>query len=82
MAISGFIGMAVMLLFSVVVMPKLNTKANPKKRIWKQDDDRIENFSKLALRAIEGESCAERFACELSQTAARAFGMQNNRFVK
>lgn len=82
MAISGFIGMAVMLLFSVVVMPKLNAKPTTKHRIWKQDEDDIENFSRLALRAIDGESCAERFACELSQTAARAFGMQNNRFVK
>lgn len=81
MAISGFIGMAVMLLFSVVVMPKLNTKPNTKKRIWMQNND-IDTLSRLALRAIDGENCAERFACELSQTTARAFGMQNNRFVK
>lgn len=81
MAISGFIGMAVMFLFSVVVMPKLSSKPNTKKRVWMRDDD-IDNFSRLALRAIEGDNCAERFACELSQTASRAFGMQNNRFVK
>lgn len=81
MAISGFIGMAVMFLFSVVVMPKLNTKPNnPKKSVWLQDDD-IDNISRLALRAIDRESCTERFACELSQSA-RAFGLQNNRFVK
>ncbi|KAJ8951932.1 hypothetical protein NQ318_013598 [Aromia moschata] len=33
------------------------------------------------MSAIDSGDCAERFACELSKTA-RAFNLQDNRFVK
>ncbi|KAJ8923506.1 hypothetical protein NQ315_010084 [Exocentrus adspersus] len=80
MAISGFIGMAVMFIFTVLIMPWLGMKAKPNKLFGKKND-KFEDFARLAIDAIEGGSCAERFACELSKTA-RAFNIQDNRFVK
>lgn len=83
MAISGFIGMAVMFVLSVLVFPKfgiLKSRASPKGNNAKKNE-RITDIARVALRAIEGKDCAERFACELEKTA-RAFNLQDNRFVK
>ncbi|XP_044257499.1 uncharacterized protein LOC123006791 isoform X2 [Tribolium madens] len=82
MAISGFIGMAVMFVLSVLVFPKFGikkTRGNIKGGIKK--NERITDIARVALQAIEGKDCAERFACELEKTA-RAFNLQDNRFVK
>ncbi|XP_063928105.1 uncharacterized protein LOC135141186 isoform X2 [Zophobas morio] len=83
MAISGFIGMAVMFVLSVLVFPKFGIK-KPKGAIKagaNKKNERITDIARVALQAIEGKDCAERFACELEKTA-RAFNIQDNRFVK
>ncbi|KAG5874260.1 hypothetical protein JTB14_028070 [Gonioctena quinquepunctata] len=80
MAISGFIGMAVMFVLSMIVLPKFGSKPS-KKGVWAKRDEHIEDFARLALNAIDGNDCTERFACELSKTA-RTFNLQDNRFVK
>ncbi|XP_045482483.1 uncharacterized protein LOC123686417 isoform X2 [Harmonia axyridis] len=76
MAISGFIGMAVMFVLSVLIFPKFGIK--PHKTKAKQD---LGDIARIALQAIEGQDCRERFACELSKTA-RSLNLQENRFVK
>ncbi|KAL1493163.1 hypothetical protein ABEB36_011273 [Hypothenemus hampei] len=79
MAISGFIGMAMMFVLSMVVLPKLgSTKPKVNNEIKKKDQ--LDDFARLALNAIEG-NCAERFACELTKTA-RSFDLEDNRFYK
>nr|XP_023023885.1 uncharacterized protein LOC111512029 [Leptinotarsa decemlineata] len=80
MAISGFIGMAVMFVLSMIVLPKLGSKPS-KKGIWAKRNENVEDFARLALKAIDGDDCMERFACELSKTA-RTFNIQDNRFIK
>lgn len=79
MAISGFVGMAVMFVLSLVVLPKFG-KPNNKKIVWPKTVD-MDELARLALNAIEGSDCRERFACELSKTA-RNFNMTENRFIK
>lgn len=78
MAISGFIGMAVMFVMSVLVLPKLGIM---KSRDVKQDNPEVSSIARIALQAIEGRDCAERLACELGKTA-RALNLYDNRFVK
>ncbi|XP_030756078.1 uncharacterized protein LOC115882272 isoform X2 [Sitophilus oryzae] len=77
MAISGFVGMAVMALVSMVLVPKFGMKGNQKP---KNGNEKLDDLTKLAIRAIEGH-CAERFACELTKTA-RSFSIEDNRFYK
>ncbi|KAL3289465.1 hypothetical protein HHI36_022888 [Cryptolaemus montrouzieri] len=76
MAISGFLGMAVMFVLSVLVLPKFGLKATKPK--GKHD---LGEIARIALLSIEGQDCTERFACELSKTA-RSLNLQENRFVK
>ncbi|XP_044765868.1 uncharacterized protein LOC123322089 [Coccinella septempunctata] len=76
MAISGFLGMAVMFVLSVLVLPKFGIK--PHKPKGKQE---LGDIARIALQAIEGQDCRERFACELSKTA-RSLNLQENRFIK
>lgn len=76
MAISGFLGMAVMFVLSVLVLPKFGIKQHKPK--GKQE---LGDIARIALQAIEGQDCRERFACELSKTA-RSLNLQENRFVK
>lgn len=78
MAISGFIGMAVMFVLSMVVLPKFGTKPKVLNAIKKKE--KLDDFARFALNAIEGH-CAERFACELTKTA-RSFEVEDNRFYK
>lgn len=78
MAISGFVGMAVMFVLSMVVLPKLGVI---KSRRVKEDNPQVASIARIALQAIEGKDCAERLACELGKTA-RAFNLYDNRFVK
>ncbi|KAF7268484.1 uncharacterized protein LOC143197742 isoform X1 [Rhynchophorus ferrugineus] len=77
MAISGFIGMAVMALVSMIIVPKFGIKGKIKPPTNKE---KLDDLTKLAIRAIEGQ-CAERFACELTKTA-RSFSIEENRFYK
>ncbi|KAK9890201.1 hypothetical protein WA026_010311 [Henosepilachna vigintioctopunctata] len=76
MAISGFLGMALMFVLSVLVLPKFGIKRNKPKS--KHD---LGEIARIALQAIEGKDCRERFACELSKTA-RSFNLHENRFVR
>lgn len=78
MAISGFIGMAVMFIVSMVLFPKFGIKPKIFNEIKKKE--KLDDFARFALNAIEGH-CAERFACELTKTA-RSFDMEENRFYK
>lgn len=81
MAISGFIGMAVMFVLSVIVFPKFGIKKPTSLKNSIKKSERITDIARVALQAIEGKNCAERFACELEKTA-RAFNLQDNRLVK
>lgn len=78
MAISGFIGMAIMFFLSVIVFPKLGIM---KSRGDKYNRNEVTSIARIALQAVEGQDCAERLACELGKTA-RAFNLYNNRFIK
>lgn len=79
MAISGFIGMAVMFVLSVLVLPKFGIL---KSRGGKQQfDGDIYSITEIVLKAIEGEDCLEKLTCEVGKTA-NAYDMYNNRFVK
>lgn len=77
MAISGFIGMALMYVVSMVLLPKLGVKS----RTVKEENAEVNSMVRIALQAIEGQDCRERIACELGKTA-RAFNLYDNRFVK
>lgn len=79
MAISGFIGMAIMFVFSILMFPKFSIKNKHRNDIKK--NERINNLARIAIEAIEGGDCTERFACELGKSA-RNFNIQENRFVK
>ncbi|XP_019868879.2 uncharacterized protein LOC109597556 isoform X2 [Aethina tumida] len=80
MAISGFIGMAVMFVMSIFWFPRLKTTTGGiTKKTSKQE--KITDIARIALSAIEGQDCTERFACELGKTA-RSFNLQDNRFMK
>lgn len=81
MAISGFIGMALMFVFSVLMFPKFSIKKKGRDDIKKHPRERINDLARIAFEAIEGGDCTERFACELGKSA-RNFNFQENRFVK
>lgn len=79
MAISGFIGMAVMFVLSVLILPKFGIL---KHRGGKQQfGNESYSIPGIVLRAIEGKHCPEKLACEIGKTAD-AYDMYNNRFVK
>ncbi|XP_056645265.1 uncharacterized protein LOC130450708 [Diorhabda sublineata] len=80
MAISGFVGMAVMFVISMLILPKFENKKPKKASLWHKNED-MDELARLALNAIEGKDCRERFACELRKTA-RNFNLQDNRFIK
>lgn len=78
MAISGFVGMAVMFVLSILVLPKFGLKKSlPKSK----RNEKIGDIARIALQAIEGQDCTERFACELEKTS-RTFNLNDNRFVR
>lgn len=78
MAISGFVGMALMFVVSMVVLPKLGMKS---RNVREENNPQVASIVRIALQAIEGHDCRERIACELGKTA-RAFNLYDNRFVK
>ncbi|CAH0562388.1 unnamed protein product [Brassicogethes aeneus] len=79
MAISGFIGVAVAIALSVLMIPRMANPLVGNKKTAKHE--RISDIARIAISAIEGNDCTERFACELGNTA-RSFNLQENRFVK
>ena len=78
MAISGFIGMTIMVMLSLLVLPKIRKL---KSRDNKNSSTEMTNILKVVLEAIEGSDCSERFYCEFGKTA-KAFNIHNNRFFK
>lgn len=79
MAISGFIGMAVMFVLSALVLPKFSIL---KTRGGKQQfGNEVYSITGIVLKAIEGKQCSEKLACEMGKTAD-AYNIYNNRFVK
>lgn len=65
MAISGFIGMALMFMASVLFVPKFENFAS------RNSSNDFLQLSKVAWEAIEGRNCTERFACELNKVATK-----------
>ncbi|XP_065165390.1 uncharacterized protein [Atheta coriaria] len=83
MAISGFIGMTVMFILSALVLPKFH-KLKPKgwrREGLQEEEEELYGIGRVALEAIDGYDCMERFACEAGKTA-NALGLYHNRFVK
>lgn len=83
MAISGFIGMTVMFILSALVLPKFH-KLKPKgwrREGLQEEEEELYGIGRVALEAIDGYDCTERFACEAGKTA-NALGLYHNRFVK
>ncbi|XP_050519460.1 uncharacterized protein LOC114324994 isoform X2 [Diabrotica virgifera virgifera] len=83
MAVSGFVGMAVMFVISMIIIPKLGSK--PKKSLFFKNpkDIDMDELARLALNAIDRKDCRDRFACELVKiTVGRNFNFEDNRFVK
>ncbi|XP_072401911.1 uncharacterized protein [Diabrotica undecimpunctata] len=83
MAVSGFVGMAVMFVISMIILPKFGSK--PKKSLLFKNpkDIDMDELARLALNAIDRKDCRERFACELVKiTVGRNFNFEDNRFVK
>lgn len=79
MAISGFVGMAVMFVLSAVFLPKF--------KILKSRDGKnkssleISNLTKTILLAIEGKGCMEKFSCELKKST-KIFNIFNSNVFK
>ncbi|CAG9828513.1 unnamed protein product [Diabrotica balteata] len=83
MAVSGFVGMAVMFVISMIILPKFGSK--PKKSLFFKNpkDIDMDELARLALNAIDRKDCRDRFACELVKiTVGRNFNFEDNRFVK
>ncbi|XP_018330960.1 uncharacterized protein LOC108740920 [Agrilus planipennis] len=75
MAISGFIGMAAMIIISILCLPKFG------KIKFRSELDDVSGMSRVALQVLDGEDCTERFKCEIGK-AAYTFSLHNNRFTK
>ncbi|KAK4871621.1 hypothetical protein RN001_015745 [Aquatica leii] len=79
MAMSSFIGMAVMFVLSILFLPKFG---NFKSRGVKQESStELTNIVQIIFKAIEGDDCSERVLCEIGK-AAKAFRVHDNRFLK
>lgn len=78
MAISGFIGMALMFALSAIVLPKFG---GTKSRGEPQSGQELLSLTKVVFNAIEGRGCSERMLCEIAKTVD-AYNLYNNRFVK
>lgn len=76
MAISSFMGMAMMFLFSMVFLPQFR---NHKSRSDVKPE--IATLSDIVFEAIEGHDCRERIYCEAGKVL-NALNLGNNRFVK
>lgn len=79
MAISGFVGMAVMFVISTMVLPKFKLlKSRQGKGKFSPE---LSNLAKTVLMAVEGKGCMEKYACELKRTTNR-FHIFNNGVYK
>ncbi|KAF5296886.1 hypothetical protein FQR65_LT10152 [Abscondita terminalis] len=79
MAVSSFIGMAVMFVLSILFIPRFG---GFKSRGDKQGTaPELTNIVQIIFKAIEGDDCSERVVCEVGKTA-KAFNVHDNRFLK
>ncbi|XP_012258159.2 uncharacterized protein LOC105687270 [Athalia rosae] len=62
-AISGFVGMALIFMASVLFMPRFGSMES------RNSSSNFFQLSRVAWEAIEGRNCSERFACELNRVA-------------
>ncbi|KAK6620225.1 hypothetical protein RUM44_006626 [Polyplax serrata] len=65
MAISSFIGMALMFFFSVILVPRFQ-KLRSKNAVFK-DEDEMSSFGSVILEAMAGRDCSERLGCEIAR---------------
>lgn len=65
MAISGFIGMALIFMASVLFLPRFDNFGA------RNSSGEFLQLTKVAWEAIEGRNCSERFACELNKVAVK-----------
>nr|CAD7261321.1 unnamed protein product [Timema shepardi] len=62
-AMAGFIGMALMFVFSVLFLPKFGTLRSRGITALKNVPDELSALTKLVLEAIDGKDCSERIVC-------------------
>lgn len=78
MAVSSFMGMAMMFFFSMIFMPRLS---HFKSRADVPNQRPPTSLSDVVLKAIDGQDCNERLFCEAGRVL-RVFHLADNRFVK
>lgn len=81
MAVSSFIGMAVMFVLSVLFLPKFGGLKSRGVKNSTPGSPEMTNLAQVVLKAIEGNDCSERLACEMGKVAKK-FNVQDNRFFK
>lgn len=80
MAISSFMGMAMMFLFSMVFLPQF--RQVPKSRSGvKEDNIKTATISEIVFEAIEGHDCRERIYCEAGKMLYQ-LNLSDNRFLR
>nr|CAD7429453.1 unnamed protein product [Timema monikensis] len=70
-AMAGFIGMALMFVFSVLFLPKFGTLRSRGITALKNVPDELSALTKLVLEAIDGKDCSERIICELGRAVRK-----------
>lgn len=76
MAMSGFIGMALMFIMSVLFLPKWGALRSRGVTALKHAPDELASLTKLVVQSIEGKDCSERIACEVGR-AVRTMHLGN-----
>ncbi|KAF5300186.1 hypothetical protein FQA39_LY11220 [Lamprigera yunnana] len=79
MAVSSFIGMAVMFVLSILFIPKFGWSKS--REVKRESSPELTNIIQVVFKAIDGDDCSERVVCEMGKTA-KAFNVHNNRFLK
>lgn len=78
MAISGFIGMAVMFVFSMVFLPKLKPKKSREMRSFGNTYDQLYSLGAVLSEIIENYECK---SCNTHRTS-KILKIHNNSFIK
>ncbi|XP_034234138.1 uncharacterized protein LOC117641130 [Thrips palmi] len=76
MAMSGFIGMTLMFVMSVLFLPKWGALRSRGVTALKHAPDELASLTKLVVQSIEGKDCSERIACEVGR-AVRTMHLGN-----
>lgn len=75
-AMSGFIGVALMFVVSVLFLPKLVGKSRNGPQLKSDEPDDFSALTRLVMQAIHGKDCSARIACEVGQ-AMRKMRLDN-----